>query len=605
MKRFILSLIILLFSIFPASASNDLLPAEQAFQLSVDRKEDGQIALNWTIADDYYLYREQFSANDPLSGASIKLDIPKGIEVDDENFGLSHVFYNSVQALIIPENATSVSVSYQGCKENSICYPPVRQTVDLLTLKVSEPAIGFGLPSVAEPQENIAVQPQADDQTFQITAEAASGGMIQSLLTNGGTYWVIASFLMFGLLLAFTPCVLPMYPILSATLAREGEKLTAGRGFFLSLTYVLSMAVAFGFLGIAAAFSGQNLQLVLQSPYAVGSVAVIFLILAASMFGLFSLQLPSFWVNRISSAKGGKRGSFGGAAIIGFTSALIVGPCVTAPLAAALLYIAQTGDAWLGASALFALGLGQGLPLIVFGSLGGKALPRSGAWMTHVNHVFGFVFLGAAIWMAERILPAQVTMILWTGLLLMAAVFVGAFNSLTDTATTGQKTRKALGLTMALYAIILAVGTASGGNDPLKPLGHWFNGQNYSSSTASLAFTNVGSSSALKSQLALSGEANVPTLVYFTADWCVTCKSIERNVLPSQEIVAGLQDFRALKVDLSELNDDNRKLMQDLAVIGPPTMIFFAAGGKESEETRLIGEIDVDAMLASAAKTRD
>src|SRR5690606_21551699 len=271
---------------------------------------------------------------------------PGEVEEADANFGPSEVYYGEAVARLDPDAPADVAVTYQGCKKDSICYPPLTLTLDTLSLQTSEPAIGFG---VAAPPA--ASAGNTDSGSFTLAEETQGGGMVGSLLESGGALWVIASFLAFGLLLAFTPCVLPMYPILSATLARQGEALTARRGFALSSAYVLAMAAAFGLLGIVAAWSGQNLQMVLQSPYAVGAVAVLFVVLASSMFGLFELQLPSAWVSRMAGVKAGSRGSVGGAAGMGFLSALIVGPCVTAPLAAALLYIAQTGDAWLGAAA--------------------------------------------------------------------------------------------------------------------------------------------------------------------------------------------------------------------------------------------------------------
>jgi thiol:disulfide interchange protein DsbD len=432
-----------------------------------------------------------------------------------------------------------------------------------------------------------------------VSQEAASGGMVASLLADGGALWVVGSFLVFGLLLAFTPCVLPMYPILSATLARSGETLTPRRGFALSLAYVLAMAAAFGLLGIAAAWSGQNLQIVLQSPYAVATVAAIFTVLALSMFGLFEIQLPSAWVSRVAGAGSSRRGSLGGAAAIGFTSALIVGPCVTAPLAAALLYIAQTGDAVLGASALFALGLGQGLPLIAFGTFGSRALPKTGGWMEYVKYVFGFVLLGMAVWMASRLLPAPLTLALWAALAMTAAVFIGAFDALGNEANAGRRLRKGAGMAVALYALILGLGAASGGGDPARPLAHFGIAQQTAATTAP-DFANISSAPELQSVLATAASEKRPTLVYFTADWCVTCTGIERDVLPARQVGESLSGFRRIKVDLSRLDDTNRSLMRDLAVIGPPTMIFFGPDKAEIDGTRLVGEIGVDALVASA-----
>lgn len=405
--------------------------------------------------------------------------------------------------------------------------------------------------------------------------------------------------------IGFTPCVLPMYPILSATLAREGEALTARRGFVLSSAYVLAMAAAFGLLGIFAAWSGQNLQMVLQSPYAIGAVGVLFVVLAASMFGLFELQLPSAWVNRMAGVTAGRRGSVGGAAGMGFLSALIVGPCVTAPLAAALLYIAQTGDAFLGAAALFALGLGQGIPLIAFGAIGSRALPRAGAWMVQVKYVFGFVFLGAAIWMSGRILPPSATLALWAILLLTAAVFIGVADRLTADADAGPRFRKAAGFALSLAGVILAIGAASGGSDPLRPLAHLGAGVGRAQpqvAEAETTFIEAGSMPDLMS--ALASADGRPTFVYFTADWCVICKTIERDVLPDAGVIASLDGFQRVKVDLTALDPANQEMMRDLAVVGPPTMIFFDSNSKEASGSRLIGDATVGTLQTSLELAR-
>ncbi|MET2831389.1 protein-disulfide reductase DsbD [Mesorhizobium shangrilense] len=583
---------------FPAAAQQaNLLQAEDAFRLSVDRGEDGAIGLHWAIADGYYLYRDHLKVRDASTGSEVTLQTyPGTVESDDPNFGSSEVYYTEAAARLDPATPARVSVTFQGCKKNSICYPPITQTVDTRSLQITTAAVGFGLTS--EPAAT--GEPTAASSGFQLAEDTSGGGMIASLLESGGALWVVGSFLVFGLLLAFTPCVLPMYPILSATLAREGEALTARRGFVLSSAYVLAMAAAFGLLGIVAAWSGQNLQVILQSPYAVGAAAVLFIVLAASTFGLFELQLPAGWVNRIAGIQGGRRGSVIGAAAIGFTSALIVGPCVTAPLAAALLYIAQTGDAGLGAAALFALGLGQGIPLIALGTMGSRALPKAGAWMVQIKHVFGFVFIAAAIWMASRMLPPPATLALWAMLLLGAAVFVGVAEPLARNATNGARFRKTAGLALSLGAGILAIGAASGATDPLRPLAHFAGERDGSNAPPELVFGHANSVAELKQDLSAAGGR--PTLVYFTADWCVTCGVIERDVLPARDAIAGLQGFQRIKVDLSTLDQDKQALMRELAVVGPPTMIFFNAQASEIPNSRLVGDVTAEPLKTSMAR---
>lgn len=290
---------------------------------------------------------------------------------------------------------------------------------------------------------------------------------------------------------------------------------------------------------------------------------------------------------------------------MGFLSALIVGPCVTAPLAAALLYITQTGDAWLGAAALFALGLGQGIPLIAFGTIGSQAIPRAGAWMVQVKYVFGFVFLGAAIWMIGRILPPSATLALWSILLLMAAVFIGVADPLKEGAEAGPRFRKAAGLALSLMSVILAIGAASGGSDPLRPLAHLSVGAGSSLpqvTTAKMTFQDVRSMPELTN--AIASADGRPTFVYFTADWCVICKSIERDVFSKTDVIAGLDDFQRIRVDLTKLDEANQKIMRDMGVVGPPTMIFFDAKSNEASGSRLIGDVTMDTLKTSLELAR-
>ncbi|MDN5925752.1 MAG: protein-disulfide reductase DsbD [Hyphomicrobiales bacterium] len=592
--RLVISLLLAFWSVPAAAQQDDLLQAEEAFRFSVSRAVDNTIKLHWQIEDGYYLYRDHIEAKG-AAGESVGLHTDPGTVEDDANFGPSEVYYLEAAARLGTDVPDKVAVTYQGCKKDSICYPPMTVTLDTDSLQLSEPVVGFG----------VAAPPSTDEGStgaggFTLADETQNGGMVGSLLASGGAVWVIASFLVFGLLLAFTPCVLPMYPILSATLAREGEALTANRGFMLSSAYVLAMAGAFGLLGIVAAWSGQNLQMVLQSPYAIGAVSILFVVLAASMFGLFELQLPSAWVNRMAGATAGRRGSVGGAAGMGFLSALIVGPCVTAPLAAALLYIAQTGDAWLGAAALFALGLGQGIPLIAFGTIGSRALPRAGAWMVQVKYVFGFVFLGAAIWMTGRIVPPPATLALWAVLLLTAAVFIGVADRLAADAEAGPRFRKAAGFALSLAGVILAIGAASGGSDPLRPLAHLGTGMGASRPQVAEAETSFVEASSMPDLMqAIASTDGRPTFVYFTADWCVICKSIERDIFPNADVIAGLAGFQRVKVDLTALDQANQEMMRDLAVVGPPTMIFFDGNSKEASGSRLIGDATVETLQAS------
>jgi len=593
MKRatFLAIFVITTMGTFHASAQTGILKADDAFTLSVDRGENDQVALHWKIAPGYYLYRDHIRAGDASSQRPIELSLPEGVTKIDPTFGSTVIYHDGLSAAFPASAIAQIKLQYQGCKENSICYPPITKFIDLKTLSVSNTA------NNVSPEAALPAPAEATTSGFKL-AEDTDSGLVTSLLHSGGPIWVVASFFVFGIFLAFTPCVLPMYPILAATLARSGEQLSASRGVALSSTYVAAMATAFGMLGVAAAWSGQNLQIVLQSPYAVIATAALFAVLAMSMFGFFEIQLPSRWVNKISSVPTSRSGSFGSTALLGFTSALIVGPCVTAPLAAALLYIAQTGNARLGAAALFSLGLGQGLPLILLGVLGGRILPRAGGWMVNIKYAFGFVFLAAAIWMASRVLPAHISLALYAITLITMSVFLGVFENSADN-TSRFRLQKAAGIVGLLYGAILFVGASSGATDPLRPLQSIFMTTS-KAEAENISFTKASSATDLQEQLRLARDDGKPALVYVTAEWCVSCKTVDREVLESPDVRAALGDYHRIKIDVTTLTAANSALMRDIHVIGPPTMIFFNKNASEIPATRLVGEISTQSLLASS-----
>ncbi len=562
----------------PASAANPL-PVDQAFRLSVLKDADGRLVLNWQIADGYYLYRDHIEAKDG-QGKALAVDTQPGQPKDDPNFGRLEVYYTHATASV-KAGAQPLELTYQGCQEDGICYRPETRTIDPVTLAISsemgQKAKALMQASVFAPAVG---QPVERNMAFALAPEK---GMVEGLLDQGGTGLVIVAFLAFGVLLAFTPCVFPIYPILAGTLAREGEKLTAKRGFVLSAVYVVSLALGFAVVGAIAGWSGQNLQMVLQSKWTALALAGMFTLLALSMFGLFQIQLPNSWVSAISSRTGQRTGSKRSAAILGFSSVLIVGPCVTAPLAGALLYIAQTANVALGASALFALGIGKGLPLIAFATLGAGTLPRAGAWMETVKQIFGFGFLATAIFMAAPLLPPGVDMVLWALLLFGTASF--AFLRIPGRSVVART----IGTAAFVYGVILMLGVASGGKDPLQPLAA-FGNRGGDQNLAALQFAPVETVSSLQEKLG-SVRGDKPTLVYFTADWCVSCSTVERRVLPDASVKKALGDYQLVKVDISQLTSGNADLMEKLGVAGPPTMIFFNRISKEPEGTRLVGDV--------------
>ncbi|MGV2980504.1 protein-disulfide reductase DsbD [Camelimonas sp. ID_303_24] len=606
-RRVVLALLVMLGGLFAASASARTpsagaapLPADRAFQLSATRGDDDSIRFAWAVAPGYYLYRDKFAFQ--RGGADLPAPALQGDgrTLDDPTFGVTTVFYNHARAVIagVGERAGTIEVGYQGCQENGICYPPVVRQIDLATL-----AISAAPPRATSPLAGAWAAPPASAAPGGGIIVDNGDGMVSGLLKQGGALVVLGSFMLFGVLLAFTPCVFPMYPILAGTIARQGEAVTAWRGFSLSLAYVLAMAAAFGLLGVAAAWSGQNLQMALQSPPAIIAVSALFLALALSMFGLFEMQLPASWVNAVGGLGQGRRGSLASAGLLGFTSALIVGPCVTAPLAGALIYIAQTGDVALGAAALFALGLGKGIPLVAFGALGPKALPKAGPWMAWTRQGFGFIFIATAIWMLSRIIAPEAGLALWSALAIGVAVWLGAFDAIRPDAGRfgpGARVARAAGLVAALYGVILGVGAATGAGDPLRPLGRLAAGGAGVAAPREHRFHAVDTATALQARMAAAKDR--PSLVYVTADWCVACSVIERAVLPDAAVQSALGQFNLIKLDVSDNAPEQQELMQRLQVAGPPTMIFVSPEGRETSGTRLVGDVTRATLLASAGK---
>lgn len=552
------------------------LPMDAAFRLAVHRDAGGPLRLEWQIEPGYYLYRDRIS----VAGGDrpVAITVPPGESKDDPNFGPSEIYRDRVSIPLESSAPRSgvVRVTYQGCAEDSICYPPVTKALDLATLALTDVETGLGFGT----------------QTASVAAVAPAGTGLPtpptSSLMTGSLALTLASFLGFGLLLSLTPCVFPMIPILSGMLARAGENLSARRGFVLSTVYVGAMALAYGVLGLAAAWSGQNLQVVLQAPWALGLMAAVFVALALSMFGLFELQVPARWAGWIARRNGARAGSVAGAAGLGFGSALIVGPCVTPPLAAALLYVAQTGDGLRGAAALFALGLGMGLPLIVFGTFGSRVLPKSGPWLMRVKQAFGFVFLGLAAVLLLRALPEEFALPVWGAGALGVAVFLGAFDGLTAATGWVRRLEKTAGLALAIYGAALIVGFAGGGTDPLRPLA-FLGGAGPVVAVVPQTLT-VRSEAALDQALAAAKAEGRPILVSFTADWCTVCKSNDR-VLAEPGLAAPLSGVTFIKADVTRNGEDSRRLMQRFGVVGPPTMFLLNAAGSELVGSRMIGAI--------------
>ncbi|ESR27257.1 protein-disulfide reductase DsbD [Lutibaculum baratangense] len=590
--RLVPAVLIFLASLLPLQAAP--LPADEAFALSASRDADGRLQLRWDIAEGYYLYREHFRVTGARTGEPVPFTATAGERKEDPTFGSVEVHYGEAVITLSETPAPPLEVSYQGCEEDGLCYRPETRRVDPETLTITAASGAGGAPSGWREGE------AGSSASLTPSPAPASGdaGFVAALLAEGGQLWVIGSFLVFGILLAGTPCVFPMYPIVAAALGRQGERLTVSRGFSLSAVYVLFLALAFGLIGAVAGLTGENLQLVLQSSFMPGAVAAIFVVLALSMFGLFELRLPAAWTTSIAGATAARGGSYRGMAVLGFSSALIVGPCVTAPLAGALLYVAQTQDWRLGAAALFALGIGKGIPLVILSTFGSGILPKAGRWMETVSRLFGFAFLGSAIWLAAPLLPPGLDLALWSALLLGLASFALAASAAAG--GMGFVIGRSLAASAGLYALILALGAASGGTDPLQPLAHVARAGD--ARGPDVAFGEIGGEAELQATLADGSAAGRSTLLYFTADWCVTCRTIERRVLPVEAVRTDLRPLRLLKVDLSEITPRKQALMEALGVVGPPTMVFLGPDLREVSGTRLVGTVSAESLSGSARR---
>ncbi len=571
----------------PVHAQQDFLPVEQAFRLGVSQDGDGQVRLNWTISDGYYLYRKQVKVEGDPAGSVKEVTLPAGVIKNDAYFGPSEVYHDQLAVQVEAPAAKALTISWQGCADAGICYPPQTRRVTLADAGATPDA-------------------SAGD------AKPASGGALgedQDLadrLSNVSLGWMLAVFFGLGLLMTFTPCVLPMLPILSSLIAGSG----AGprRGFILSLAFVLPMALTYAGVGAAAALAGANLQATLQNPWVLGAFGLIFVALALAMFGFYELQLPAALRNRLNSASQGQRGgTVGGAATMGVLSALLVGPCMTAPLAGALLYIGNTGNVLTGGLALFAMGLGMGAPLVLVGTLGARLLPRPGDWMNRVKVLFGFILLGTAIVFVSRVLPAALTLGLWGAWLLAIALSLLMLVQQLG-CPKGRLVSRYLALLLGLWGGAMVLGAAGGARDPLQPLAF----VTASAAPAQTAVANdfmarfvpVKTEQALAARVAEAGQRGQWTLVDFYADWCVSCKAIEHEVFADPRVQQALADVQLLRPDVTANDADDQALMRAHQVLGPPTLLLIGPDGQERRVERIVGELGVDAFLARLEQAR-
>ena len=554
------------------AAYGEFLPPDEAFRLSVTPVSRGWVELNWRIEPGYYLYRHalKFRATGPDQSIGEAV-IPDGLKKTDEFFGEVETYYGELSVRLPVDTGDDgtllMEVGYQGCAEDGICYPPIRKD-----LRVD---LGDG-------QSGVAGGADAGLDTGPVSEQDRLAGLIR----DGALPWVMATFFGFGLLLAFTPCVLPMVPILSSIIVGQGASLSTARAFSLSLTFVLAMALTYTAAGVVVAMLGQNLQAAFQHPLILAAFAAIFVALALAMFGVYELQVPAALQSRLSEiSQRQEGGTLIGAGIMGFLSALIVGPCVAAPLAAALIVIGQSGDATRGGLTLFAMSLGMGTPLLAFGVSAGKLLPKAGPWMNAIKAGFGVLLLGVAIWMLDRILPPPVTLGLWGALLIGTGVLMGAFGRSAPSSGSARRFARIGGVAALVYGGVMLVGAAAGSHDPLRPL----QGLGADEKVAGLDFRLIKSSDDLDQALAEAASAGRLAMLDFYADWCVDCKKMERYTFTEPAVAEALDGMLLIKADVTANDAQDRELLNRFGIFGPPTIAFFDTAGDEVRGFRQVG----------------
>jgi len=569
---------------FGFGMQDDILTPDQAFSLNTRHTNNSFIA-DWLIADGHYLYQDkmQITVDDDTIQTG-KLQRSEAEEKDDPIFNKRLFVYHNEAKITLPFRYTKNSdgnatfkVKYQGCSEISgICYPP--QTKEF-TVRLSP---------VPEAQ---AAELESTDDTSEPVSEQDE---IANALRSGNTWLTLLIFFGAGLLLAFTPCVFPMIPILSGIIVGQGKDITTKKALGLSIIYVLAMALTYTVVGVLVGLSGENIQAWFQNPWIIGSFAAIFVGLSFSMFGFYDLQMPASIQSKLATISNNQQGgNLIGVAIMGFLSALIVGPCVTAPLVGALIYIAETGDAVLGGMALFSLSIGMGAPLLVIGASAGKFLPKAGGWMNAVKAAFGVMLLGLAIWLLERVAPAAFTMALWGALLIVSAIYMGAIDQSGEGTSGWKKLWKGIGVVLLIYGVIILLGLASGNRNifqPLKGLASY--SQNGTQVSAQhINFTQIKGVDGLNTALAKAQAAGKPVMLDFYADWCVSCKEMELFTFSDPEVQSALKDVVLLQADVTPNDAQDTELYKHFGIIGPPSIMFFNPDGVERKNYRVVGYV--------------
>ena len=580
---------------------DEFLDPDIAFVVTATQGDDNTIKTNWLIQDGYYLYRDKISVA-PADESQIslgELPLPKGKEKEDEYFGLivsiDHEFNAEIPITNLAANTKAVDLvfKYQGCAKAGLCYPPITKNIRVNLDSADSAAEAAGSTSGGGASSSNSSGSGAEFQSEQ--------DKIAGTLASGKLLFTIFFFFGLGLLLAFTPCVFPMIPILSSIIVGQGDNISTSKAFSLSLVYVLTMAATYTVAGVIVGLSGENIQVWFQNPWVISVFAGIFVLLSLAMFGFYELQMPSGIQNKLNNiSSGAKQGSYIGAGIMGLLSALIVGPCVTAPLIGALIYIAETGNAWIGGIALFSLSMGMGAPLLAIGTSAGKILPKAGAWMDAVKAVFGVLLLGLAIWMLERILPAPVILLLAGALLIVSAIYLGALDAIKESAAGWSKLWKGLGLISLVYGAILVIGAAGGSHSLLQPLQGIASTQQVASnethsntgSKHALSFQKIKGVEGLQIALAQAAKDGRPVMLDFYADWCVSCKEMESFTFSNGDVQKSLKNFVMLQADVTKNDAQDKALLKELGLFGPPAILFYDNTSSELRNYRVVGFMD-------------
>jgi len=565
------------------SAEDEFLSPDAAFGLSI--KQDGQnILANFTVAPTYYLYKTR-TKFEFTPAQTFDTTLPKADIKNDPNFGKMEVYHQDFTASLLIKDPISaplnLKITYQGCSEKGLCYAPQHKNFTIT------PGAGTA-PSAALAVDNQATA--SNDNASDSDSQAAN------LLKSGKWWLIILGFFTAGLLLAFTPCVFPMIPILSSIIVGKNAHVTRLHAFNLSLAYTLGMCLTYTLAGIAAGLSGQMLSSALQTPWALGFGALIFALLALSMFGFYELKLPSSMENGLMNlSRRIKGGRFFSDFLMGVLSALIISPCVAAPLAGALLYISKTNDVVLGGVALFSLSVGMGTPLLLIGASAGTLLPKVGSWMNAVRNLFGVLMLGVAIWLIAPVIPMQVQLTLWAALLIVPAIFMHALDSLPTGAKAALKFWKGIGVMMVVTGLALLIGALSNAKSPLQPLSGLVATSANVQPHHNLNFQPIKSIAEL--EYTLKNASGKPVMLDFYADWCVACKELEQFTFSDARVQSALKDTLLLQADVTNNTEDDKALMQKFNIFGPPGIVFFNAKAEEESHLKVVGYKNADAFL--------